>query len=223
VCAFRGRWVARSRFLGVRDPDHLRRRVVIEGEEHLTAAPGGTVLLGFHLGPPAADVLLGLFGHRLAWLGGNQGLRGALLGSTWAPLNAPSKGWLSRGTRGKRERDLTVLLRGRRILREGGIVFSVADGERGHTLFRVPLPGGALTVLSGWISLVRHTGARVVPVLTHLEGRTQVITTHPPLPVSGRGLSDDLAMWRPILSRLVEDYVRRFPEQCPAPAFGSHR
>ena len=52
VCAFRGRWVARAALLGVRSPDALIRRAVIRGEEHLTSAPEGTILLGFHLGPP---------------------------------------------------------------------------------------------------------------------------------------------------------------------------
>jgi lauroyl/myristoyl acyltransferase len=71
----------------------------------------------------------------------------------------------------------------------------------------------------GWLSLCRLTGARVIPVVTHLEGRTQVITIHPALPSPDPGEADPLATWREIMTVLVSDYVRRFPEQCPVLVF----
>jgi lauroyl/myristoyl acyltransferase len=76
-----------------------------------------------------------------------------------------------------------------------------------------------MIVRSGWLSLRRLTGARVIPVVTHLEGRTQVITVHPALPTPAPRDADPPASWREIITALVSDYVRRFPEQCPVLVF----
>ena len=217
LCGFRGRWVARSTLVGVRRPADLGRRVVIRGEEHLMApAPQGTILLGFHLGPPNADVALRILGHPMAWLGSARKSR-ARASPAWAPFLAsrenlsPPDGdaeWFWAG----------YLYRARRILLEGRTIFVMADSLVGRELFAVTLPGGVMTVRSGWFTLWRQTGARVVPVTTHLDGRMQVITAHPPLPVERTDQSDADA-YRSILSGLAEDYVRRFPEQCPALVF----
>ena len=76
-----------------------------------------------------------------------------------------------------------------------------------------------MIIRSGWLSLYRQTGARVLPVVTHLEGRTQVITIHPALPTPLPDDVDPLGAWRDILVALVRDYVRQFPEQCPVLVF----
>jgi lauroyl/myristoyl acyltransferase len=215
VSAFRGRWVARATLLGVRSPEALTRRAVIRGEEHLTPAPKGTILLGFHLGPPNVDVTLRILGQKLAWLGSSRN-SWVWSSEAWRPMSDPRQNlappddeWFWPG----------YLYRARRILLDGGALFIMADSWAGRPAFSVPLPGGPMIVRSGWLSLRRLTGARVIPVVTHLEGRTQVITIHPALPAPAPCDADPVATWREIITALVGDYVRRFPEQCPVLVF----
>jgi lauroyl/myristoyl acyltransferase len=216
VSAFRGRWVARLSLLGLRRPDDLRRQVSVHGEEHLAAAPGGAILLGFHLGPPNVDVALRILGHRVAWLGTARRSR-AWSKDAWRPLLDPKDNlcpseatWFWPGT----------LYRARRLLLDGGALFILADAWAGREVFQVPLPGGCPLILrAGWLTLWRQTGARVLPVTTHLDGRVQVVTIHPPLPTPGEHDADLPPEWSDILASLVKDYVRRFPEQCPVLPF----
>jgi lauroyl/myristoyl acyltransferase len=58
LCAYHGRFVARSALVGMRDPDTVRRHVTVRGEEHLAAAGTGAILLGFHLGPAQSYLAL---------------------------------------------------------------------------------------------------------------------------------------------------------------------
>jgi len=136
----------------------------------------------------------------------------ALLSSFLDPrenLSPPDDAWFWLG----------YLYRARRILLEGGALFIMADSWIGRELFRVPLPGGPAVIRSGSLTLQRQTGARVLSVTTHLEGRAQIITIHPPLPPPSDG--DDVApqRWRAVISSLMTDYLRRFREQCPVLAF----
>ncbi len=214
LCASRGRWIARSALLGLRRPEDLRRHVIVLGVEHL-AGPGGVILLGFHLGPPNADVALRVFGHPLAWLGGSRASRGWSR-REWRPFLDPSEHLSAEGGEAFWA---GLLFRARRILLEGGRLFIMADSSGGREAFRIPLPGGPMIINRGWLSLQRQTGARIVPVLTHLDGRTQIITIHPALPTSEADAIGDIRAWQGVLDRLVNEYVRRFPEQCPNSAF----
>jgi len=209
ACAFRGRWVARSALVGVRRPDDLRQRIEIRGEEHLAPTSTGTILLGFHVGPPVADVALRVQGHRLAWLGGRRVSR-AWRRATWRPLLDQAE---TLSPSGSVRFWAGSLYRARRILLDGGTVFMMADGWglRGRPALRVTVTGGAVVIMPGWLTLWRQTGARVLPVLTHLAGRTQVVAVHPPLERDGGG--EDA--WPERLSSIVRAYVDRFPEQCP--------
>jgi lauroyl/myristoyl acyltransferase len=111
------------------------------------------------------------------------------------------------------------LHRARRLLLEGRTLYIMADSWVGRELFRIAVPGSELVVRSGWHSLWRQTGARVVPVTARLDGRVQVITIHAPLPAMGPEPDAHLAACRAILTRLVEQYVARWPGQCPVLAF----
>jgi lauroyl/myristoyl acyltransferase len=215
VSGFRGRWVARSALLGMRRPEHFRRHVVVAGEERLTQATGPTILLGFHLGPPNADIALRILGHRMAWLGTTR-MAPAWSRGPWRSfldprenLSPPDEAWFWPG----------YLYRARRLLLEGGKLFIMADSWVGRELFRIPLPGGPAVIRSGWLTLQRQSGARVLPVSTHLEGRSQIITIHPPLPPPRDRDDVEPEQWRAILSDLMTEYLRRFPEQCPVLAF----
>jgi hypothetical protein len=95
----------------------------------------------------------------------------------------------------------------------------MGDGGARSEALRVPLPGGAAFINRGWLALRGHTDARVLPVLTHLEGRIQVVTIHPPLPARTGEPERDLAACLEVLGALLADYVRRFPAQCPRLVF----
>src|ERR1700693_5391971 len=69
LCAYHGRFVARSALVGIREPETLRHLITIRGEEHLAATGRGLILLGFHLGPPGPHLALQVAGHRLTWVG----------------------------------------------------------------------------------------------------------------------------------------------------------
>jgi lauroyl/myristoyl acyltransferase len=215
LCAFRGLTVARSTLLGIRRPEDLRRLVSVKGQEHLGKAAGRpTILLGFHLGPPCADQALRMAGHALTRLGGGR-LSRAWLGQSWAPYRDAGQILLPVDDPGAWPR---ALHEARRTLLDGGTLFIHGDGH-GRAAFSIPLPGGPLLIRSGWLALRRHTGATVLPVLTHLEGRRQVITVHPPLPPRDPDPQRDLEACRAVLSRLLLEYLRRFPEQCWSLAF----
>lgn len=213
VSAFRGRWIARSRLLGVRSPAELRPRVVVEGLDRLTSLPAGAIVLVFHLGPPHVDVALALSGTRVRYIGGRHDriALAAWWNDAWRPLMTASP--LSSAA-GDATRWPAVLYSARQTLLAGGTISIMADSAIGRELFRIPLPGTPMIVRGGWLTLHQLTGAPVIPVLTRLDGRTQVVSIHPPLPKG-----DDLPACRDILASLVLDHVRRFPEQCPDAAF----
>ena len=150
----------------------------VRGDEHLAAAGPGAILLGFHLGPaqsvpgppgprPSAD--LGRRPRRLARV--VAGDPGALPARSRRP--APPGTARTRGS---------AACTGRGSSCSRGAASSSAPTGAGAVAFSVPLPGGAASIGAGWLLLRRSTKAPVLPVLSHLEGRTQVVTVHPPLP-----------------------------------------
>lgn len=209
LCAFLGRWTARSRMLGMRSPDVLSRHVVVEGLHHLTGAPGPVILLRFHMGPPHADLALKMLGHRVTAMAFVSRGRREAWRAAWWPLFESSS---DLSPHGDREQWLGVLYRARGILRDGGTIALMADGN-GRELLHIPLPGGPAIVRAGWLNLQRHTGARVLPMLTHLRGRTQIVTIHPELPMQEPS-TGTRHPWEDRLASLLADYVARFPEQC---------
>jgi lauroyl/myristoyl acyltransferase len=215
LCGFLGRWAARLKLLGLRDPGDLRRRVVVEGEEHLTAGAPGVILLAFHIGPPNADLGLKVLGHRLNSVTWGQRDRPGWWSAAWDAMFEANPDLCPGGST---DRWLGVLYQARRILQRGGTIYIMADGN-GREVARIPLPGGPAIVRAGWLNLHRHTGARVLPILTHLRGRTQVITIHPALPMTGPDPSGVEPPWLETLASLLRDHVRRYPEQCFGLAF----
>jgi len=213
VLASRGRFVARAALIGMRSADDVRRRFAVRGEEHLQAASGAVILLGFHVGPPYSYVALRAAGHPVT-----------LVGLRRIPEKWSRRAW---GRPEGENRDLmlgedgasraTMLYRARQVLRQGGTLYMTADaveGTEGREAFRLVVHGRDVIVRSGWLALRRKTGAAVLPVLAHLEGRTGIVTIHPPLPKPEPDPVSDGAACRDALERLLVDYARRFPEQC---------
>jgi lauroyl/myristoyl acyltransferase len=106
-----------------------------------------------------------------------------------------------------------LLYRAHRFLLGGGILYVAADGK-GREAFRVVLPGAIVRIKWGWFVLRRRSGVPVFPVFSHLDGRTQVVTIHPPLPPPDPDPERDLIACGNALARLLKHYVRQFPEQC---------
>ena len=202
-----GRAVAQESLVGIRDPDLLRRRFLILGEEHLRTARarGGTILLGFHAGPAGSAVALGLAGYRMVSVEG-VGDGPPRAGAAWSGVLRETLAVAGRDPRLR----AAALNAARRYLLGGATLYLNADGPFGTEAFRIPLTGGSVVIRSGWLTLRRHTGAATLPVLSHADGRRWVITIHPPLPAWDR----DSDGCRAVLTRLLEDYARRFPEQC---------
>ncbi len=212
VCAFLGRWVARTRTLGVRRPEDLRDNLVVEGREHLTKVPGAAILLGFHLGPTGGDLTFRVLGFPVTFLGWRDRAATAEWWSdAWRPFVDPAR--LSFAA-ARRERWSSVLYAARQMLLRGEKVYILADGD-GREAFSLPLSVGEWPMRAGWLTLHQLTGAPVLPALRRLEGRRHVISIHPPLPPLAPGPERDLDRWRDCLTSLVEDYIARFPEQCP--------
>lgn len=202
-----GRAVAQESLVGIRNPSLLRRRLLILGEEHLRTAStqGGTILLGFHVGPAGSALALGLAGYRIVSVEGvGDGPRRAR-----AVCSEVLRETLAVAGPDPRLRAV-ALNAARRYLLGGATLYLNADGPFGTEAFRIPLTGGSVVIRSGWLTLRRHTGAATLPVLSRADGRRWIITIHPPLPAWDR----DSDGCRAVLTRLLEDYARRFPEQC---------
>jgi len=86
LCAFLGRWTARSKLLGFRCPDDFCRHLVVEGEQYLEAGREGVILLAFHVGPPNADIGLKALGHALTSLAWRQRDRSGWWRPAWRSL-----------------------------------------------------------------------------------------------------------------------------------------
>jgi lauroyl/myristoyl acyltransferase len=215
LSAHYGRFVARSALLGIRDPESLRRLVEVRGTEHLDRAGQGVILLGFHLGPPHSYMALRIAGYRLTWVGGRAGT------PLWCQeirklyLDPQENLFYSDDRRSW----VRLLYQARQHLRRGESVFISADGEHGRVAFQMSLPGRPALIRNGWLALRHATGAAVVPVLSHLEGRTAIVVVHPALPPAVGDPARDLEACRRALEPIVRNYVRRFPEQCFSLAF----
>jgi lauroyl/myristoyl acyltransferase len=197
-------------------PEVLRRRVRLDGREHLEAVKGRpAILLGFHLGSPLASWGLAAHGHDcVVAVAGGWSFEGRV---------RPRAGWrsspeTSRVTVVSRESGTTdraiALYRLRGLLRAGRTVRVLGDGNSGRELFRVPAPTGTLVVRAAWWLLRRQTGAVTLPVLAYREGAKAIVAVYAPLPPPVPDPIEDANQCRAQLVPLVQDFVRRHPDQC---------
>lgn len=215
VAAYEGRFIARSALVGIREPELLGQQVALRGAERL-AAGRGLILIGFHVGPPGAYLVLRVAGYHVTFLGGRGG------SGLWAPRirhrYASPREDVFLPLSGPTHAMMSPLYEARRIVLDGGLVLVNADG-RGKRAFAVPVPGGHAVIRAGWLALRRATNVPVLPVLSHMEGRTHVVSVHSPLPPLDPDPAADLDRCRRALAELLGDYVRQFPEQCYSLAF----
>jgi lauroyl/myristoyl acyltransferase len=213
LCAFEGRARARHALVGLRTPGDLLREVRVSGTEHLPA--GGAILLGLHVGLPAVGEALIASGHDLVAIGGARHSR-SWRRAAWAPVRANTDGFPLSG-------DIAslggVLFRARRRLLEGRAVYLAADGL-GRRAFTLDIEGTSpLPLSAGWLALRRDCGVPVLPVLSHREGRRQVIDIHLPLPAALSDPARDAEACQERLRGLLHEYANRFPEQCSGLVF----
>ena len=160
LCAYHGRFVARSALVGIRDPEALRHLVTLRGEAHLAAAGRGVILLGFHLGPLWPHLALRLAGYHVTWIGGPAAsgswpreIRHFYENPSETPFfSTDRQSWVRR------------LYHAHRMLLRGENIFINADGRitadgAGRGAFSVPLPGGPALIGVGWLTLRQITGA----------------------------------------------------------------
>ncbi len=205
--AMRGRFVARGALVGMRSMDDILRLYTVAGQEHVRAATGAMILLGFHVGPPYSYAALRGLG-RAVTLFGRKGIPDQWSHGTWGSSETDNQDLLITHDDVSKA---TMLHRAQQVLRKGGTLYVTADtvkGIEGREAFRLPVHGRDVVVKSGWLALQRTTGATVLPVLAHQGERGVTVTIHPPLPMS------DPDAYRVILERLLTDYAGRFPEQC---------
>ena len=113
-----------------------------------------------------------------------------------------------------------ALYRMRRRLSAGERVYVTADGLKGREAFTLQVHGTrVLKVKSSWLALVRHTGVPVVPVTSHFEGATQVVSFHPRLPPVDMNRIDDLVRCQARLQDVLERFAAAHPEQCSGLVF----
>ncbi len=214
LLANHGRYVAQEAMVGLDSEDAVRRGSVVQGIEHLAGAEaGGALLLGVHVGPPRAWLMLRAHGVPVSFAIRENAGRGARW-DAWCrdgvvvplPYGAPET----------RVQGLYAL---RRLLADGRYVFLAADGPFGAELFRLDLPGYAPIIRSGWFTMRRQLRLRTIPVLAHEEGTQRVVTIYPPLPPPVGDDEADKVACRAVLTTVVGDYVRRYPSQCRYLAF----
>jgi hypothetical protein len=204
-----GRFVADEMMFGLTDPERLRTELVLQGGERLTALSSGALLLGFHLGPPRIPFLLRTLGYqirptaRLEWAEDDERWRDAV--SAGEIVRMPS------GIPGGRA---DALNRIRNLLRQGELAYLPADGPFGREAFRIDLPGGAMIVRIGWMTLRRLARVPTFPITSYMDNGRRAVVVHPPLPDPVRDPAADAETCKAALAPLVQDYVRRFPAQC---------
>lgn len=210
TCAYQGRFRARHALLGLKSPDELLERVRLVGRQHLPTA-GGALLLGFHLGPPAVGAALCAAGQRVLAIEGPRESKN-WSSDAWQPVRRSVAPIPLAGE----SADLAATLYfARKRLLGGATIYMPADGGRGRLAFAVPIPGGTEhPIRAGWLTLRRECRVPVLPTVGHMDGRTQVITIHPPLPDPDPDPARDAAVCREVVTAIVDDFVRRFPEQC---------
>jgi lauroyl/myristoyl acyltransferase len=216
LLAERGRFLAAATQVGVRDPEALRRRMILDGTEHLedAAKRGGTLLVGFHLGSAATALALRVAGYRVVFTGRGKGPLWPKAPARWiVPPPEDIIQWTDLTSR------VAALRRIRRRLVARDAVYMAVDGD-GREAFTIPMPGGGIVVRSGWLALRRDVSVTTLPVLAHTEGSQLRVRIHPPLPEPTADLSADIANCRDHLTPIIEEFVGRFPEQCFMLALG---
>lgn len=192
-------------------PERLRRVLEIRGLEHLEAALSkghGVIALGFHLGNfVLLTAAMGVAGYPVQTL-----IRFLDDERLMDLVRHHSRSFYTEliPSLPRREAVKSILA----VLRDNGIVIMLADnlkrGELETTLFGQPV-----RTARGFVSLALRTGAAVVPVyLVRGDGGGLQLVVEPEMEMVRTGeLDADLAANTGGIMRLLENLVRRYPDQ----------
>jgi KDO2-lipid IV(A) lauroyltransferase len=192
-------------------PEALRRLVTIEGLEHLEAAQKrghGVILFTGHLGAwELSSFALSAFGYPMNFL--------------VRRMDNPKIEPLVESTRtrfGNRSIDKRAAARPMlRILREGGTLGLLVDlNTLPHEGLFVDFFGIPASTTASLATLALRTKAAVLPVFVpwDKEKRRFTLRIDPPLEIESTGERDkDVRQLTSQFTSVIEDYVRRFPEQ----------
>lgn len=192
-------------------PERLRGVLDIQGQENLDAALAkgrGVVALSFHLGNfvllSAAMAAAGCPVHTLVRFLDDEGLNDLILHH--------SRAFFTELMPSLPRREAVKKILG--VLRDNGAVMMLADnlkrGELETTLFGQPV-----RTARGFVSLALRTGAAVLPVYL-VRGRSGglQLVVEPEMEMVRTGeMGTDLAANTDRIMRLLEDLVRRYPDQ----------
>ena len=194
------------------NPSNVRRRVSLEGAEHLDAAlrsGRGVLLCTAHFGAKQMlQVGLGHAGYRVNQI--NYHLEGDAL--SWVQKNVAQR------QRIRIEQRIpcrflsakAFLGPAFRCLKAGEVLIVAADGagrkEDMDDSFRpYPFLGRTMRFPTNYVSLAQRTGAALVPAFAVREGARHRVVIHPPLDAGG---GDAVAQY----VQLLETYVRKHPD-----------
>ncbi len=192
-------------------PERLREVLEVRGLEHLEAAVSkghGVIALGFHLGNfVLLTGALGVAGHPVHCLIrflDDEGLMNLVLhhSRSFHTRLIPSLP--------RREAVRNILT----VLRDNGIVLMLADNlKRGE--LETALFGQPVRTARGFVSLARRTRAAVVPVylVRAHDGRLQLVIEPEMAMVRTGDLGADVAANTDRIMGVLEDLVRRYPDQ----------
>jgi lauroyl/myristoyl acyltransferase len=181
---------------------HLR----VHGFERLhalAAQQAPALLLTWHTGPyRAVGAALHIHGFELLVME-----RRAIPPSATVPLDRVSAG-------GDVWRSAAALKAAVDRLRGGGFVLLAGDGRQGIGGVEAEVLGRRLFFRQGLATLVRLSGAPVLPIVASWRGSSIDVTVHPPLEVPAGSPADQLAE-RVVgaSARWLDSYLRAFPEE----------
>ena len=193
------------------NPHELRRHNIrVVGVEHLLAASRtgrGGIGVSLHYGSPeyVSQALTAWGFHFLALV---------------EPLADPDLQQLSAYYRHNHGHtfipaDFSGIKRAIRFIKKGGVVALMIDRDIQHNGIEVPLFGRTARVPTGAIDLAMHTGADIIPYITHRDGRDRftAIIRSPFTLIRTGNADEDRRVNTARLIQLFEPPLRRDPSQ----------
>ena len=203
--AIYGRWERTKLFfmlLAHGELDRLRPCLQVHGFERLhalAAAKAPALLLNWHTGPyRAVGAALYLHGFRPLVIEHHS-----IPHSATVPLERVAAG-------GDPWRATAALKEAVDRLRSGGFVLLAGDAYEGAGGIEAAILGRRFVFRQGLATLVRHSGAAVLPIVASWSGGSIHVTLHPPLELPASGDAESVVG---VTARWFDGYLRAHPEE----------